>query len=697
MPAEQNSFRATCGSFAAIYVSFMEKRAKLAAAMFAYTRKARSAQIRSVLLTVVLLQLLLCANDIERNPGPGPDQEKETVLQGLFKQQEVKFHTLFSQQLEMRFQSMTNELFAKMDSVFSAIQSQVQTIQTKTASLERNYYDMQQETRTTNSAVRNLEEKLVNITTELEEKVDKLEGFSRRDNLKFFNIPQSADEDYEACAMKVVHVLRDSVPSKQWCRDDIVRAHRLGSNNNGSKPQPMIARFVRWSDKMDILTKGREGLKKKGVTVAGDLTTKQQNTIQEHRNRGLRAYYKGNRLVVAGPLQHRPLNRGSFADAARRGLTQGRDSPRASRHTTHQQGQPATSDTLRNSRSREEYDVHPQYAEDNNNRWRGGGSHSRQSDCRESLDNHHYSTGAWWDYNYNDNRHDRDWDWEMYDRRPYRDWQDYDRRSSAFPTQDWRSGRADGPNSTNLTPVTAHGDGNNLPAVDKESTVCLSLNPLNTEGGSQADASQTTTERDGVMQAVNDDVTPAGESELEINPAGDQTAVADTLTAHQDAMATRDSQQQDTVTADSDAEFDDAEEPAEDAEPEAGGGATQLGNAPVTAAAPTARDVEPSVTEAPVSKQPISEPSTQDPGVTDLETLSKQQSGEEAHVETGLCGVQTKGGGPAKRLRSNSVVKDREKRQLTLTKTMTKTQNKQDTPKTTKGTTNNPQTGQSAE
>ena len=47
------------------------------------------------------------------------------------------------------------------------------------------------------------------------------------------------------------------------------------------------------------------------MRVAGDLTSKQQANIQEQRNRGMHAYYKGNRLVVAGPLQHRlALQRG---------------------------------------------------------------------------------------------------------------------------------------------------------------------------------------------------------------------------------------------------------------------------------------------------------------------------------------------------------------------------------------------------
>ena len=129
-----------------------------------------------------------------------------------------------------------------MDSAFSAIENQVQILQTKTTRLEENYYDMFHEAQTTSSAVTVLEEKLSQTTTMLEERIDKLEGFSRRDNLEFFNIPQWAAEDYETCVTKVVSILQDTVPNRQWYRADIVRAHRPGSNtsdksrNGFSKP-----------------------------------------------------------------------------------------------------------------------------------------------------------------------------------------------------------------------------------------------------------------------------------------------------------------------------------------------------------------------------------------------------------------------------------------------------------------------------
>ena len=255
----------------------------------------------------------------------------------------------------------------------------MQILQTKTTRLEENYYGGSDNKVSFDGSRR---ETFTDHDNAGRRKKDKLEGFSRRDSLKFFNSPQSADEDYETRVTKVVSILQDTVPNRQWCRADIVRAHRLGGNtshksrNGFSKPQPMIVKFTRWSDKMGVLTKGRKALKKKGLTVAGVLTTKQQNTIREYREIGLRAYYKGNRQVVAGPLQYHHINRGSFADAARRGASCGRLKPGDSRHTAYQQGNSGTNVRHQTSRSREEYDSLPYHSEDGNSHWSRGTRHS---------------------------------------------------------------------------------------------------------------------------------------------------------------------------------------------------------------------------------------------------------------------------------------------------------------------------------
>ncbi|KAK7471748.1 hypothetical protein BaRGS_00035630, partial [Batillaria attramentaria] len=64
--------------------------------------------------------------------------------------------------------------------------------------------------------------------------------------------------------------------------------------------------------KLDILTKGREKRKEMDISVAGDLTERQQATLKRYRDGGIRAYYMGDRLVSSSqslsPLsrQHQP-------------------------------------------------------------------------------------------------------------------------------------------------------------------------------------------------------------------------------------------------------------------------------------------------------------------------------------------------------------------------------------------------------
>ena len=155
-----------------------------------------------------------------------------------------------------------------------------------------------------------LRDKLDEMEKKYEAEIDKLEAFSRRDNLSFFGMAESVNETFEACAKKVVDLLKDTVPGKTWKSEDIVRAHRVGKPQTYSAvasgrghPRPMIVKFHRWQDKMDILMKGRPALKQKGVQVAGDLTNRQQAEIKRHRDNGERAFYRGNKLVVEGPLQ----------------------------------------------------------------------------------------------------------------------------------------------------------------------------------------------------------------------------------------------------------------------------------------------------------------------------------------------------------------------------------------------------------
>lgn len=350
---------------------------------------------------------------------------------------------------ERKFQSLNSELMTKMDSSFSDVRKQIQSIQSKADDLEQNYFSMLQETRATHAAVTTLEERLNQTAAELDDKIDKLEAFSRRDNLKFFNIAQSADEDYYTCVTKVLDVLRDTVPEKHWDRTDIVRAHRLGNkkhDSNPARPQPMIARFARWSDKLEVLTTGREALRRKNITVAADLTTRQQNIIQEHRDRGLKAYYRGNKLVVDGPLQQRHYNRSSSFGRGRRNLHEQQHSSRNDYNRDSEGGQQWRQTTGQRSHSRSRRDSYNRHntAEDynpknTNQAWYDRRSYQESDEHTNRYDTdavptqysteQRYQSGMFGDshsHQYNaDPYNTNDWNHDWYDRSSYQDWDAY--------------------------------------------------------------------------------------------------------------------------------------------------------------------------------------------------------------------------------------------------------------------------------
>lgn len=83
-------------------------------------------------------------------------------------------------------------------------------------------------------------------------------------------------ESYADCVSKIVDILSDCVPGKTRCPDDITRAYRRGNNYN-NRAAPVIVKFAKWSDKMDVLTRGREVLNRKGVRVADDLKKKKSS------------------------------------------------------------------------------------------------------------------------------------------------------------------------------------------------------------------------------------------------------------------------------------------------------------------------------------------------------------------------------------------------------------------------------------
>ena len=87
-----------------------------------------------------------------------------------------------------------------------------------------------------------------------DDKVDKLEFFSRRNNVRVFNVYEEPDETSEDCVRKSVQLLNRLYSQKAWTRDNVERAHRTGPKSGDiNRPRPLIARLQRWRDKISVL------------------------------------------------------------------------------------------------------------------------------------------------------------------------------------------------------------------------------------------------------------------------------------------------------------------------------------------------------------------------------------------------------------------------------------------------------------
>lgn len=144
---------------------------------------------------------------------------------------------------------------------------------------------LERETRKMNSEINTMDTGLATLNNEVstlrgeimakEERINNLHmkhlylesSYSRRENLKFFGIPEkeaNIEEGGEAFDTRaVLNQFLEAVLGFQDPRIniEIQRVHRVGKSNNG-KPRPILARFLRFKDRERIL---RQGFKLKGT------------------------------------------------------------------------------------------------------------------------------------------------------------------------------------------------------------------------------------------------------------------------------------------------------------------------------------------------------------------------------------------------------------------------------------------------
>ena len=103
---------------------------------------------------------------------------------------------------------------------------------------------------------------------EMQERMVKLEAYSRRDNLVFDGIPES---DNENCTTKVMAVIKDKMKVDDADSIKVTRCHRLGPKPTGprARPRGIIIKFHFYPDK-DRVWKAKKNLANQSVWVRED-------------------------------------------------------------------------------------------------------------------------------------------------------------------------------------------------------------------------------------------------------------------------------------------------------------------------------------------------------------------------------------------------------------------------------------------
>ena len=275
---------------------------------------------------------VLLSGDVEQNPGPvdtvkdnSASQINDATLSDSIKHLEVSLQqkldiilkTIDTQSGILKQQEETlkrqGELLKQQGESLAMFGVEQKALKESVTGLSTEVRDVKSSVQKNERAIGGLAEKqdkLNKTVSNLEAEIDRLEGFSRRNNVKMFGIPEAPPGKKEDCAEAVTRVLLTYIPEENWDTNVIERAHRLGRLNPlNPTPRPIIAKFQSWKDLMRVMRdrKARGDMENDGLRLAQDLTKRQVAGLKSLRAEGRVGYFVNGKLRVKD--QHVVQNR----------------------------------------------------------------------------------------------------------------------------------------------------------------------------------------------------------------------------------------------------------------------------------------------------------------------------------------------------------------------------------------------------
>ena len=168
----------------------------------------------------------------------------------------------------------------KLESLELSIEFQSQ----RTSDLEQRMTPLEIHVKELQKKVDAMESKIKNS----EEAENKLERFSRKNNIRIVGIKKESGENTLAIAAKVFEDFFHIQPR-------VERAHRDGASNTGH-PQHILVKLLSYQDKRDIMARRRDVLKDQSFFITDDLTKKDLEEKRKYAKEAADAYCRGERL-----------------------------------------------------------------------------------------------------------------------------------------------------------------------------------------------------------------------------------------------------------------------------------------------------------------------------------------------------------------------------------------------------------------
>ena len=163
--------------------------------------------------------------------------------------------------VEERLQNMEQifERFAVLENSVNSLQIELNTLNDKSRSVEGKAIEMEKAMEFTNTEIEELKKKdkeNENNIKELEDKLLYQEVYNRRENLRFFGIPEAAS-GAEDTTKVVHHFFKEELELEDGENIEFQRAHRIGKKKTG-EARPVIVRFLRFPDRELVFRRVRE-------------------------------------------------------------------------------------------------------------------------------------------------------------------------------------------------------------------------------------------------------------------------------------------------------------------------------------------------------------------------------------------------------------------------------------------------------